>query len=141
MKTIKELTDALAVIQKAGEALEYRGFDVRISADPTSGLGPRISLDYKVTEDDGWDFKGYTADSWAPEDLEEAFLRAENHIISLPTVEEARKEKFIAALGNLIDRGRKEGIELVDGHDIMADLEATMKRLSENVITHQPIID
>lgn len=53
---------------------------------------------------------------------------------SLPSPEEAKRQQFMTGLGKLIDLGRENGIEV----DFINPLAETMKRLSENAITHQP---
>lgn len=58
-------------------------------------------------------------------------------IASLPSPEDRKREQFMTALGRVIDLGRENGIEV----DFINPLTATMKRLSENVITHQRSAD
>ena len=54
-------------------------------------------------------------------------------IAKQPDAATAKLQDFMAALGSVIDIGRKNGIET----DFLNPLVATMKRLSENAITHQ----
>lgn len=63
----------------------------------------------------------------------EASQKAIKFIAGLPSAEQAKLHHFMGELGKVIDGGRDAGIAV----DFMNPLEATMKRLSENVITHQ----
>lgn len=64
----------------------------------------------------------------------ECLKKADELISGLPSAEQDRLEQFMNKLGKLIDIGRDEGIAI----DFMNPLLDTMKRLSENVITHRP---
>jgi len=66
----------------------------------------------------------------APED---AFQKAYLYILDLPDPAEEARKSFIARLGRLIDEGRDLGFE----PGFLNPLAETMKRLSENAITHQ----
>jgi hypothetical protein len=66
--------------------------------------------------------------------FEEALSKAKTFINELPSADQARLHEFMGALGKLIDSGKADGIAV----DFMNPLLDTMKRLSENVITHQP---
>lgn len=61
--------------------------------------------------------------------------RARKFIAELPTAEEAKFNEVIGALGNVIELGRKNGIEV----DFINPLTETMKRLSENALTDQRV--
>lgn len=65
---------------------------------------------------------------------EAALVDAEEWVASLPSIEERRRDDFMAALGKVIDMGRETGIEV----DFINPLTETMKRLSENALTYQP---
>ena len=54
-------------------------------------------------------------------------------IAALPDAETTRLKNFMGALGKVIDLGRDLGVDV----DFINPLTATMKRLSENVITDQ----
>lgn len=71
------------------------------------------------------------------EDISVAIDEAFELIASLPSLEDRKREQFLTALGRVIDLGRENGIEV----DFINPLTATMKRLSENVITHQRSAD
>lgn len=68
------------------------------------------------------------------ETFEESLEKATAFIDELPSAEQAKLHHFMGKLGNLIDAGKDEGIEV----DYLNPLMETMKRLSENVITYQP---
>lgn len=65
---------------------------------------------------------------------EVAIALAMEFITGLPSPEEAKRQQFMTALGRVIDMGRENGIEV----DFINPLTDTMKRLSENAITHRP---
>jgi hypothetical protein len=54
-------------------------------------------------------------------------------IAKLPNPEETRMKEFMAALSDVIELGRQNGIEV----DFVNPLVETMRRLSENVVTFQ----
>jgi len=64
----------------------------------------------------------------------EAFANAEAYIAAMPDAEQRKLHEFMGALGKVIDLGRENGIEV----SFVNPLVETMKRLSENIITHQP---
>jgi hypothetical protein len=94
-----------------------------------------------------WD-KPYRNNSWeqdceyfSGENFDEAFDKAisfvrelPSFVRELPSAEQAKLHHFMRKLGNLIDAGKDEGIEV----DYLNPLLDTMKRLSENVITYRP---
>lgn len=65
--------------------------------------------------------------------LAEAFAEARRVIASWPSADEVQRHTFMTQLGRLIDAGREGGIE----DDYLNPLTEAMKRLSENIITHQ----
>jgi len=70
-------------------------------------------------------------------DISVAIDEAFELIANLPSLEDRKREQFMTALGRVIDLGRENGIDV----DFINQLTATMKRLSENVITHQRSAD
>lgn len=64
---------------------------------------------------------------------DEAFENARATVLDLPSLEEQRRERFRRQLANLIDEGNRFGIDV----DFLNPLTETMKKLSENAITHQ----
>lgn len=65
--------------------------------------------------------------------IREALDKAEAFVASLPSPEEARLHEFMGALGKVIDLGRETGIDV----EYVNPLTATMKKLSENVLTYR----
>jgi hypothetical protein len=85
----------------------------------------------KPFSQNSWDteseyFNGETAD--------DVIQKASGFIAGLPSAEQAKLHQFMGELGRVIDGGRDAGIAV----DFMNPLLDTMKRISENVITHQP---
>lgn len=64
---------------------------------------------------------------------EKIFEEADAFIATLPSAEEAKLRQFMGALANVIDLGKSNGIEV----EFMNPLAATMKKLSENILTDQ----
>lgn len=69
------------------------------------------------------------------DNVSKLIARARKFIAELPTAEETKFREFMGALGNVIDLGRKNGIEV----DFINPLTETMKRLSENALTDQRV--
>lgn len=76
---------------------------------------------------------GESYDSFSAATLAEAFNLAEEFVAARPPPEQARLNEFMGALGRVIDLGKDNGIEV----EFLNPLVATMKRLSENIITDQ----
>ena len=64
--------------------------------------------------------------------LTEKFDAAAAFVAALPSAEETKLQDFMSALGNVIDMGRANGIDVA----YVNPLSETMKKLSENIITH-----
>jgi hypothetical protein len=62
-----------------------------------------------------------------------AFEKAVAFIDQLPSADEARMKQFMGALANVIDLGKDNGIEV----EFLNPLQATMKKLSDNILTDQ----
>lgn len=65
--------------------------------------------------------------------MEALFAKAEDHITNMPSIEDAKRDAFIAAVGKLIEHGRDIGIEV----DFLNPLTDMMTKLSSNIITKQ----
>lgn len=63
----------------------------------------------------------------------EILAKADAFIAALPDAEQHRRQEFLTALGNVIDLGRQHNIDV----EYVNPLVASMKKLSENVITDQ----
>lgn len=68
------------------------------------------------------------------ETVEEVLDSMDVWIAALPSREEANLRNFMDALGNVIDMGRANGIDVA----FVNPLTETMKKLSENALTYQP---
>jgi hypothetical protein len=64
---------------------------------------------------------------------EDAFKEADEFVASLPSAEEAKMKQFMGALATVIDLGKSNGVEV----KFLNPLQATMKKLSENILTDQ----
>lgn len=64
--------------------------------------------------------------------LAEQFDAADAFVAAMPTAEETKLQDFMSALGNVIDLGRTNGIDVA----YVNPLTETMKKLSENILTH-----
>lgn len=69
----------------------------------------------------------------ADADFGPLFARAHDFVDGLASVEETKKNDFIAAVGRLIEQGRDVGIDV----DFLNPLTDMMKALSTNIITKQ----
>jgi hypothetical protein len=69
----------------------------------------------------------------AEADFGPLFARANEFVDGLVSVEETKKNDFIAAVGRLIEQGRDVGIDV----DFLNPLTDMMKSLSTNIITKQ----
>jgi hypothetical protein len=85
--------------------------------------------------------KPYSPNEWDREykyfsgkDFAEALKAATAFVKGLPSAEQAKLHNFMGKLGSIIDAAKDDGIAV----DYLNPLLDTMKRLSENVITHQP---
>lgn len=102
--------------------------DFRIEAN----AGVNISMNWrKPHSGNEWD-KNYQ--HFAGTDFAQALGKAVTFIKELPTAEQAKLHHFMGQLGKLIDAGKSDGIAV----DFLNPLLDSMKRLSENIITHKP---
>jgi len=76
---------------------------------------------------------GESYDTFTGDGVGEAFELAEAFVANRPTPEQARLNEFMASLGKVIDFGKTAGIEV----EFLNPLVRTMKKLSENIITHE----
>lgn len=97
-----------------------------------SHVGYELYLKWKdVTKADLYDNGAY--EFIKGKGLADIFSKAEAFIAALPSADEARMKKFMGALANVIDLGRSNGVEI----EFLNPLQATMKKLSENILTDQ----
>jgi hypothetical protein len=130
MKTISDIYAAInplpAMLSEKGKVSPVVEFRVEANA------GIEITMNWR---------KSYSNNEWGKnyecflgDDFDQAIKKAVAYIKALPTAEQAKLNNFMGKLGKLIDAGKSEGIDV----DYLNPLLDSMKRLSENVITHQP---
>jgi hypothetical protein len=130
METIKDIYDAInplpALLSKKGKVKPSVEFRLEANA--------RVSIQMR------WQ-KPYSNNDWegeyevlAGDDFAHVLKKAKAFISALPSAEQAKLNNFMGKLGKLIDAGKSEGIAV----DYLNPLIDSMKRLSENIITHQP---
>ncbi len=130
MTTIDDIYAALnpmpAMLAAKGKACPEVKFQVEANAGASINMSWR-----KAYSHNDWDrdYKCFLA-----EDFAEAIEKAALFINELPSADQAKLHHFMGQLGKLIDAGKSDGIKV----DYLNPLLETMKRLSENVITHQP---
>lgn len=128
--TIADIYAAINPLPAVLSAKGNRSPDVRFEIRANANVN--LTIDWvKPGAQNDWDrayhlFNGDT--------FEEALGKATAFIADLPDADTSRLRDFMGRLGNLIDHGRSLGIAV----DFLNPLTETMKRLSENVITHQP---
>lgn len=118
--------------------------DAMPSAMAAKGLSrPRAEFDIRGNEAMqgmlSWDDKRSLCSSkyeWVKGKTPTDVLRKmDEFIAALPTPEEARMKEFMTALSDVIELGRKSGVEV----EFANPLVETMKRLSCNIITDQRV--
>jgi len=97
-------------------------------------VGYELNADIEVRADANATNKS----EWIYATYEEGFAvllqRVESKIASLPSIEDAKRDAFIAAVGRLIEQGRDIGMEV----EFLNPLTAMMEKLSTNILTVQP---
>ena len=96
-------------------------------------VGYELNADIEVRPD----AKAPNKSEWIYATYEEGFAvllqRVEAKITSLPSIEDAKRDAFIAAVGRLIDQGKDIGIDV----KFLNPLTKMMEKLSTNIITKQ----
>lgn len=85
-----------------------------------------------------WDEDGYTygrTELGRGETVAEALENAKEILEAIPPKADRDKAEFARLLANAIDKGRAIGVEV----EFLNPLTETMKRLSENALTYQPV--
>lgn len=130
MTSISEIYAAInpmpALLLAKGKVKPDVSFDIEANAQ----LRLRISW-VKCAARNEWD-RDYHCDTGNT--FEEVISKALQFINALPDAKTARLHDFMGQLGKVIDSGRELGINV----DYLNPLTDTMKRLSENILTHQP---
>lgn len=63
----------------------------------------------------------------------EALEKADKFVAEMPSAEEAKVAQFMGALANVIELGKDNGVDV----EFLNPLKATMKKLSDNILTDQ----
>lgn len=95
--------------------------------------GPLVYLKWKSGIDHGGALGNDKHRFIRATDVATALDEASTFIAKEPNAEQAKLHDFMSALGSVIDIGRKHGI----GADYLNPLVASMKKLSENALTHR----
>jgi len=130
MTTINEIYDAINPMPAMLSGKGKREPKVTIEFEANAGLivWLRWKKDYKPSYIGETINECFFGDTYG-----EAIAKATDHIEKLPSAEDAKLHGFMRDLGNLIDAGKEHGIKV----DYLNPLTETMKRISENVLTHQ----
>lgn len=96
-------------------------------------IGYELTLTVEYRADAGSSEKTQFFHGPAEADFGPLFARAHDFVDGLASVEETKKNDFIAAVGRLIGQGRDVGIDV----DFLNPLTDMMKTLSTNIITKQ----
>lgn len=93
-----------------------------------------ISYDFSINVETRTDADARARDNFfhgvAADGFNAVFQKAEAHIDSLQSIQDAKRDAFIAAVGKLIDQGRDIGIEV----DFLNPLTDMMTKLSSNIL-------
>ena len=96
-------------------------------------VGYQLSGELEVRSDAHASSKDHYIHLSYADGFETLFARFEAYIANLPSIEDAKRDAFIAALGKLIGHGKDIGIEV----DFLNPLTDMMTKLSSNIITKQ----
>lgn len=97
-----------------------------------SNSTPYVYLKWKSGISHGKPFVGDKTEIFSGSPIE-AISAANDFIAKQPNADLAKLNDFLTALGEAIDLGKQHGIDA----DYLNPLVSSMKKLSENVITHQ----
>lgn len=95
------------------------------------GYDLTVNLEYRTEA--GESRKDRYEHGGADEGFEVLFARANTFVDGLPSIQEAKRNDFIASLGRIIDKGREIGIKV----DFLNPLTEMMSELSTNIIEHK----
>lgn len=128
MKTIEEIYAAInplpAMLAAKGKA------EPKVQIEFEANAGITLWLKWRKPKGNSWELD---LKCFLDSDPDIAVAKAMQFIDELPSAEDAKLIEFRTELAKLIDSGRDLGIDL----DYINPLVATMKRLSENIITDQ----
>jgi len=124
MTACVELQDKIAYVKcyyspAVSTKINWIGYELTLAIEYSAAAGAGCKTQF---------FHGAAEEDFAP-----LFARAHEFVDGLVSVEETKKNDFIAAVGRLIEQGREVGIDV----DFLNPLTDMMKNLSTNIITKQ----
>lgn len=119
-----ELQDKVAYVKgyyspAVSTKINWIGYELTLAVEYSSAAGASSKTKF---------FHGKAEEGFVP-----LFDRANAFVNGLVSVNEAKKNDFIAAVGHLIEQGREVGIDV----EFLNPLTDMMKTLSTNIITKQ----
>lgn len=130
-KTLTTIADAQREINALAAIMAGKGL-VKPEADfkMTANEEMRIILTH---QQDRAGYKNPKFEFFRGNSLQECLDRAIDYLSQLPSVAEANRARFMRAVADAIEIGKEIGEEV----EFLNPLVETMKRLSENAITHE----
>lgn len=124
MTACVELQDKVAYVKgyyspAVSTKINWIGYELTLAVEYSSAAGAGCKTQF---------FHGKAEEGFGP-----LFDRANAFVNGLVSVDEAKKNDFIAAVGHLIEQGREVGIDV----EFLNPLTDMMKTLSTNIITKQ----
>ena len=132
MTTVDDIYAAINPLPAKLNAKGRREPDLKVEIAANAGF--TITTTWKkrkATSDWDREYNCFLGDTF-----EEVLEKVSAFIHDLPSAEQSVLHDFMGQLGRLIDEGRADGIQV----DFLNPLIETMKRLSENVITHKQVV-
>lgn len=125
----KDIQTRVNAISKAmlGKGLRKPNADLRIAANV------RVEILLRWQDPTKPDFFQDVLKFIGGDTPEDALDNADSFIAALPSAEEAKLNQFMGALANVIDLGKDNGVDV----EFLNPLAATMKKLSDNILTDQ----
>jgi hypothetical protein len=122
-----------AEIARIEKLLGNKGYYSPVFTVRINWIGYELSGELEVRADAHAGCKNHYIHLSYTDGFAELFAQAEAYIANLPSIEDAKRDAFIAAVGRLIDQGKEIGIEV----DFLNPLTDMMTKLSSNIITKQ----
>lgn len=122
-----------AEIDRIEDLLGDKGYYSPVFTIRMNWIGYELSGELEVRSDAHTSGKTHFIHLSYEDGFEKLFTQAEAYIANLPSIEDANRDAFIAAVGRLIDQGKEIGIEV----DFLNPLTDMMTKLSSNIITKQ----
>lgn len=123
-KTLQEAADRIAKIMGA-RGLREPVFTFQIDSDAQPNAHARWT-----TQSDRYQ---YSYEWFKGDNYGDVMAAANLWVEDLPSIEETRRQEFTRALATAIELGKASGIDAT----LVNPLEAAMKKLSKNALTHE----